>query len=99
MSNGSRLIIRNATAGKHGGGFFAWGETVIAESSTINIFNSHAESGTGGGFDTQKGLKVSTGSRLIIRNATAGSSGGGFYALGEVEIAGSSTINISNSHG
>ena len=87
----------NATAGNFGGGFYARGEVEIAGSSTVKISNSRAEAGNGGGFDTEKGLKVSTGSRLIIRNATAGSDGGGFYALGEVEIAGNSTVKISTS--
>ena len=72
MSNGSRLIIRNATAGNHGGGFYALREVEIAGNSTVNSSNSRAEAENGGGFDTQKGLKVSTGSRLVIRNATAG---------------------------
>ena len=56
--------------------------------------NSRAES-DGGGFRTDKGLKVSTGSRLIIRNATAGMHGGGFFARGKTLIS-SSTVSIEN---
>ena len=62
-------------------------EVEIAGHSTVNVSNSHAESGHGGGFRTRKGLKVSNGSRLIIRNATAGKDGGGFYATGRALIS------------
>ena len=60
------------TAQNYGGGFNALGKVEIAGNSTVNISNSHVESGNGGGFDTEMGLMVSMGSRLIIRNATAG---------------------------
>ena len=56
VTNGSFVSLQNVTAGSHGGGFYALGEIVIAGSY---ISNSHAESGSGGGFDTEKGLKVS----------------------------------------
>ena len=95
VANSSAVSLQNVTAGSHGGGFLAFGEVEIAGNSTINISNSRAESGDGGGFDTGKGLKVSTGSRLIIRNATAGVSGGGFYARGKTLIS-RSTVSIQN---
>ena len=69
VSNSSVVSLQNAIAGEHGGGFDASGEVEIAGNSTINISNSHARNG--GGFSTGKGLKVSSSSRLIIRNATA----------------------------
>ncbi|CAL1141939.1 unnamed protein product [Cladocopium goreaui] len=95
VSNSSVVSLQNVSAGKHGGGFNALGEVEIAWNSTVKISNSRAESGDGGGFDTEKGLKVSTGSRLIIRNATAGGSGGGFLAKGKTLIS-RSTISIQN---
>ena len=83
------------TAGSHGGAFTALGEVVTAGNSTVNIANSRAGTGNGGGFDTEKGLKLLTGSRLIIRNATAGNHGGGFYAKGGALIS-RSTVSIQN---
>ena len=71
VSNSSVVSLENVTAGSHGGAFTALGDVEIAGHSTVNISNSQAESGDGGGFDTEKGLKLSTGSRLIIWNATA----------------------------
>ena len=49
------------TTQKYGGGFNALGEVEIAGNSTVNISNSYAETGVGGGFDTEKGLKLSNG--------------------------------------
>ena len=95
MTNSSVVTLQNVTAQNYGGGFIAFGEVEIAGNSTVNIFNSQAETGHGGGFDTEKGLKVSNGSRLIIRNATAGKYGGGFYAKGRALIS-RSTVTIQN---
>ena len=72
VSNSSVLSLENVTAGNHGGAFAAHGEVELAGNSTVKISNSRAEARNGGGFDTENGLKVSNGSRLIIRNATAG---------------------------
>eukprot|EP00438_Fugacium_kawagutii_P007689 Skav213154 [mRNA] locus=scaffold31:60514:61034:- [translate_table: standard] len=44
----SLILIHKARAGEKGGGFWA-GDVVIADRSTLNITNSHAESGYGGG--------------------------------------------------
>ncbi|CAL1156681.1 unnamed protein product [Cladocopium goreaui] len=93
VTNGSVVSLENVTAGSHAGGFTSLGQVEIAGNSTVNISSSHAESGDGGAFRTEKGLKVSTSSRLIIRNAAAGKSGGGFYAKGRVVIS-SSTVSI-----
>ncbi|CAL1141136.1 unnamed protein product [Cladocopium goreaui] len=95
VTNSSFVSLQNVTAQKYGGGFHAIGEVEIAGNSTVKISNSHAEAGSGGGFFTEKGLKVSNGSRLIIRNAAAGNYGGGFYAKGKTLIS-RSTINIQN---
>ena len=93
VTNSSAVNLQNVTAQNNGGGFVALGEVEIAGNSTVNMSNSHAEAGNGGGFDTEKGLKVSTGSRLIIRNATAGRYGGGFYAKRKTAIS-RSTVSI-----
>eukprot|EP00435_Cladocopium_sp_Y103_P039581 s380_g10.t1 len=69
VTNSSVVSLQNVTAGSYGGGFFAFGEVEIAGTSTVNISNSHAETRKGGGFYVHQDLKVSTGSRLIIRNA------------------------------
>ena len=95
VSNSSVVSLENVTAGSHGGAFTALGDVEIAGHSMVNMSNSHAETGHGGGFGTEKGLKVSNGSRLIIRNATAGNSGGGFYAKGRALIS-RSTVSIQN---
>ena len=95
VTNSSVLSLQNVTAQNYGGGFNALGEVEIAGNSTVKISNSRAESGDGGGFDTEKGLKVSNGSRLIIRNSTAGNYGGGFYAKGKTTIS-RSTVSIQN---
>ncbi|CAL1141954.1 unnamed protein product, partial [Cladocopium goreaui] len=93
VTDGSFLNLENVAARSHGGGFFALGEVEIAGNSTVNISNSRAESGDGGGFDAEKGLNVSTGSRLIIWNAEAGQHGGGCCAQGRIVIS-SSTLSI-----
>ena len=95
VTNSSAVSLQNVTAQEYGGGFNALGDVEIAGKSTVNISNSRAEAKNGGGFDTEKGLKVSNGSRLIIRNATAGNSGGGFYANGKTTIT-RSTVSIQN---
>ena len=93
VTKSSCVSLQNVTAQNFGGGFDALGGAEIAGNSTINISNSRAEFGSGGGLATEKGLKVSTGSRLIVRNAFAGKSGGGFYARGRTLIS-SSTVGI-----
>ena len=93
VTKSSCVSLQNVTAQNFGGGFDALGGVEIAGNSTINISNSRAEFGSGGGLATEKGLKVSTGSRLIVRNAFAGKSGGGFYARGRTLIS-SSTVGI-----
>ena len=95
VTNSSAVSLQNVTAGSHGGGFCAIGEVEIAGNSTVKISNSRAEAENGGGFDTQKGLKVSTGSRLVIRNATAGKNGGGFFAKDKTTIS-RSAVTIQN---
>ena len=93
-NGGSSFVsLQNVIARDSGGGFFAIGEVEIAGNSTINMSNSRAESGDGGGFDTEKGLKLLTGSRLNIRNATAGNHGGGFHVKGRTLIS-RSTVSI-----
>ena len=42
-------------------------------------------------------LQVTNSSAVNLQNVTAQNNGGGFVAHGEVEIAGNSTVNISNS--
>ena len=69
VTNSSVLSLQNVTTGSNGGGFVALGKLEIAGNSTVNISNSHAESGKGGGFVGQN-VKVSSGSRLILWNAT-----------------------------
>ena len=93
VTNGSIVSLENVTARQSGGGFKCLGDVEIAGNATINISNSQALSGDGGGFRTEKGLKLLMGSRLIIRNATAGNQGGGFYAKGRALISGS-TVSI-----
>ena len=95
VTNSSVVSLENVTAGSHGGAFTALGEVEIAGNSTVNISNSRAETGNGGGFDAEKGLKLLTGTGLIIRNATAGNYGGGFYAKGGALIS-CSTVSIQN---
>ena len=92
---GSTLNLHNATARLHGGGMHCFGEIEVSESSTLNISNSHSLSGNGGGFNTEQGLKVSSGSDLIIRKAMAGKFGGGFFAKGEVTLS-SSKVRVQN---
>ena len=48
-------------------------------------------------FTLANGLKVSS-SVVSLENVTAQNNGGGFDAIGEVEIVRNSTVNISNSH-
>jgi len=93
VTDGSFLNLEDVTAGSHGGAFVSLGEVEIAGNSTVNISNSRAESGYGGGCYIEKGLNVSTGSRLTIRNAEAQDGGGGFYAKGETLIS-TSTLSI-----
>ena len=57
VTNGSVVSLENVTAGSHAGGFTSLGQVEIAGNSTVNISSSHAESGDGGAFRTEKGLK------------------------------------------
>ena len=66
VTHSSVVSLQNVTAQTTGAGFNALGEVEIAGNSTVNISNSRAESGNGGGFRAEKGLKMSTGSTLII---------------------------------
>ncbi|CAL1173608.1 unnamed protein product [Cladocopium goreaui] len=93
VTNSSTVSLQNLTAGSLGGGFIAFGEVEIIGNSTVNISNSRAESGDGGGFRTESGLKMSNGSRLVIRNATAGRHGGGWFATRRIVIS-RSTVSI-----
>ena len=54
MTNSSVVSLQNVTAQKHGGGFKCSAEVEIAGNSTINISNSRAESGDGGGFYAER---------------------------------------------
>ena len=87
------VSLENVTAGNDGGGFIAFEEIEIAGNSTINISKSHAETGIGGGFWVGQDGKVSSGSKLIIRNAPA-ESAGGFSSIGRTLILGRSTVSI-----
>ena len=96
VTNSSLLSLQNVTTGRNGGGFLAFDGVEIAGDSTVNISNSHAcGTGDGGGFHTGSGLNVSSGSRVILRNAPAGMSGGGFFAIGRILIS-HSTVSIQN---
>eukprot|EP00435_Cladocopium_sp_Y103_P027822 s3514_g6.t2 len=94
IAGSSTINITNSTAGFSGGGFAVKGP-IVSNRSTLRILNAKAGS-YGGGFDATKVLI--SGSSVSLQNVTAGTHGGGFRALGEVEIAGSSTVNIRNSH-
>ena len=94
MTNHSTVSIQNATSAKLGGGFVAYDEVVIAEMSNVNISDAVAEQG--GGFQVNQRLRVMSKSTLNLQNVKAGTNGGGLYALGDVDIAGGSTVNISN---
>ena len=73
VTNSSVVSLQNVTAGTVMEEVsLPFGGVEIVGNSTINISNSRAEAENGGGFDTENGLKVSTGSRIVIRNATAG---------------------------
>ena len=93
MTNSSLLSLQNVTTGGSGGGFVAIEEVEIAGNSTVNISSGHAETGEGGGFMVATNLKVSFGSKLIIRNAT-GEFAGGFSAGGRAFIISRSTVSI-----
>ena len=65
--------------------------------SCVRISHSRSK-GNGGGLATEKWLQVTNSSLLSLQNVTTGRNGGGFLAFDGVEIAGDSTVNISNSH-
>eukprot|EP00435_Cladocopium_sp_Y103_P002100 s757_g1.t1 len=78
MSTGSRLVIRNATAGKYGGGFYAKGKTLISR-STISIQNATARQRGGGFSGAVAAIKEST---ITMFSIHAGADGGAFSVLG-----------------
>ncbi|CAK8992179.1 unnamed protein product [Durusdinium trenchii] len=100
VSDRSTLNIRRATSGRNGGGFTASGKVIVVGVSTVSIADTHADlgDGNGGGFTTALGLHVMENSTFSIHNSTAGSSGGGFLADGEVVIDGQSKVKMFDCH-
>ena len=88
---------QHATARHYGGGGFGTDHDLVIDGmSSVSISDARSE-GNGGGFCTAKRLQVSNDSVLSLQNVATGRNGGSFVANG-VEIAGNSTINISNSY-
>ena len=93
--NSSTLSVQNARAGISGGGFLAQKDVNITGMSKVEISDSQAVFGHGGGFVPAKGLQLTEGSAIFIENATAGGKGGAAYSEGNVVIN-SSNVSIQN---
>ncbi|CAK9008684.1 Putative outer membrane protein PmpB [Durusdinium trenchii] len=76
ISNGSTLIILNATAGRFGGGFYA-GNKVAISNSTVTIQYA-AAAVKGGGFYAQGDVTFADASTFAMSDTSAGD-GGGFW--------------------
>ena len=92
VSSGSRVILRNATAGMSGGGFFAIGRILISH-STVSIQNARARL-LGAGFCAE-GVAYVNASAVAMFSTHTVSDGGAFSVLGLTLHR--SSISIGNS--
>ena len=90
------MKISNSQAVSESGGGFDAIELNIFNRSALIILNATAGR-YGGAFVCEHRVSMRS-STVHIQHTKAGSGGGGLYAIGEVDIGGSSTVKISNSH-
>ena len=87
IKDNSTVSFTKCSAATTGGGAFINHDLLIANGSSLSVFDSftESESGSGGGVVVQRSLRVSRGSMIHLENTSA-ATGGGFNVYHDVEI-------------